>query len=166
MTISGVFTHINLLHSALLWAAIWPPFPLQHSPCDWMPGSVPGLMGPEKGQREAGNGGGGGFWWWPAAWKGPAHPSWQSLSFTVIRPGSGCALVFTACRQKCSLCWGVVKLTLLIAVIIALFTPVELVGKRVVCWLEFVCEKVERQCGWYHPSSERWHSIFPVCKSV
>lgn len=39
------------------------------------------------------------------------------------------------------------KLMLVIAVIIALFAPVELVGERVVCWSEFVCEKVERQCG-------------------
>lgn len=151
MTIPAVFTHINLLHSALLWAVIWPPFPLHPSPCDWMPGSIPGLMGPGRGQHEAGNRGG--FWWWPAVWKVPAHPSRQSLSSRLIRPSSGCELMFTVC-------WGVVKLTLLIAVITAFFIPIEPVGERVVGNCVGKGGKV------YRPYSESCHSIDPVCKSV
>ncbi len=124
MTIPGVFTHINLLHSAV-WAVIRPPT-RPPPPCDWMPGPVPRLMGAGRGQCEAGNGGSSApSWWWPAAWKAYAHPSRQSLSSTPRRPGSGCESMSTVCEHKCSLCWGVVKSTLLIAVIIDFTIPVQ-----------------------------------------
>lgn len=147
MTIPGVLTHINLLQS-VVWAVMQPPTRSTPPPpqCDWMPGPVPGLMGAGRGQCEAGNGGSKApSWWWPAAWKAYAHPSRQSLSSKLRQPGSGCESMSTVCEQY-SLYWGVVKSTLLIAVIIAFAIPVqrEGEGKRVLWWLVIVCEKVEK----------------------
>jgi len=164
VTIPGVFTHINLLHSALLWAAIR-PFPLHSYSCT---GPILGLMGQEGVSVKQEMGGwcsSAPRWRWPAAWKAWAHPSWRPLSSTPRRTDLGFEPISRVCEQKCSLYVGVVR-SRLIAVIITLAIPVEREWGIVLCWLVIVCEKVQRQGRWYLPALKRWDSIFPACKSV
>ena len=145
MTIPGVLTHINLLHSAV-WAVIQNP-PPPPSPCDWMPGPVLGLMGAGRGQCKAGNGGSKApSWWWPAAWKAHSHPSRQSLSSRVRQPGSGWeSMSVCVCEQKCSLLSGCCEVNTADCFDYRLcHSSSERERERVLYWFVSGCVKVEK----------------------